>query len=429
MVVRAMSDESEAPPRLAPGTRVLDRYVVGKRLGAGGMGEVYHASHERLQMPVVVKILLRDDVPQLAERFEREAALMAQVHHPNVAQIHDFGLLASGIPCIVMEHVPGESMADLLRRTGALPYAEATELMLALLAGLEAIHRAGILHRDLKPANVVVDGGSPATLKILDFGIAKALTADLPKLTATGMIVGTPAYMPPEQIFGGKVDARTDVYSAAIVLYELLTGDVPFADDSLGSLGRRLVDAVPAPVAPAMLPPLPDALGILLLSALSPEASARPASARHFAEALRRLRSSPGSVSEPIACAALAPTEAFRSPLSVAGDVPRASSAELGHYVVAARLPPSRLARAEERRWLAGLVGPRGRGFTFAAQYWFAVTFKDPSSILTALAERFGSTARAVSEPVDRTFSLTAAQMTGASPLPAALLDLLERLG
>ncbi len=274
---------------LKPGQRVLDRYVVEGLIGEGGMGRVYRARHVRLNHTVALKVLFNAASPETAARFELEAQLMARVRHPNVVSILDYGIVSGGLPCIAMEYVEGEPLDTRLARRGALPWNEALEIIIRILSGLEAIHAASILHRDLKPGNVLVIDGEVETCKLLDFGIAKSMVDDQ-RLTHAGGILGTPAYMAPEQLLAGDVDERTDVWAAAAIFWELLTGRLPFESHTLAALIDRASREAPPPVAPPDQPAIPAELQQLIVQALAPAASARPPNARSFAQALRSAR-------------------------------------------------------------------------------------------------------------------------------------------
>ena len=248
---------------LAPGTQ-LGVYQFLSLLGAGGMGEVYRARDTRLNRDVAIKILpelFARDVERFA-RFTREAQTLASLNHPNIAQVH--GLEESGsIRALVMELVSGDDLSAIVAR-GPLPVADALAIARQIADALEAAHEQGIVHRDLKPANIKVR--ADGTVKVLDFGLAKAVTAgavsgadvlNSPTLsvhaTQAGAIVGTAAYMPPEQARGKPVDRRADVWAFGVVLYEMLTGGHPFVgqtiSDTLAAILTRDVDLAALPAA------------------------------------------------------------------------------------------------------------------------------------------------------------------------------------
>jgi serine/threonine protein kinase len=208
----------------------LDRYRVEEVLGSGGMALVYRARDEELDRPVAIKVLAdnlaADDA--FRKRFLREARLAAQLAHPNVVRVFDSGE-AGGRPYIVMEYVEGETLAELLARRGRLSPAEAVELALQVCSGLEHAHHAGLVHRDVKPQNLIIRGDG--TIKIVDFGIARS--AQGTQLTETGSVLGTAAYLAPEQAAGEEVTPATDVYALGVVLYEMLAGRTPRTAESL----------------------------------------------------------------------------------------------------------------------------------------------------------------------------------------------------
>ena len=218
---------------LQPGTR-LGAYDVTAQIGAGGMGEVYRATDTKLNREVALKVLpdaFASDPERLA-RFQREAEVLASLNHPNIAAIHGLEE-ADGVRALVLELVEGPTLADRIAR-GPIPIDEALPIAKQIAEALEAAHEAGVIHRDLKPANVKVK--SDGTVKVLDFGLAKAITGDsslsaqtdsptiTTMATATGVIIGTAAYMSPEQAKGKTVGRRTDVWAFGAVLYEMLTG-------------------------------------------------------------------------------------------------------------------------------------------------------------------------------------------------------------
>jgi serine/threonine protein kinase len=243
------------------GDVLLDRYELVDHAGEGGMGVVYRA-RDRYGGTVAIKRLHANiaATPELVTRFEREAAAHALLTHPHIASMHAVGSTPLGELFFVMELVEGESLARVLDH-GALARDEALRLAKQILSALHYAHQLGIVHRDLKPDNVLLDHrGGAASAKLIDFGLVKLLqnavgTAEWRRLTASGMVFGTPGYMPPEQILGHEVDARTDLYAMGVILFEMLTGRRPFEHDEVSvlwnmhlhapvpSLGDRGVDA------------------------------------------------------------------------------------------------------------------------------------------------------------------------------------------
>jgi serine/threonine protein kinase len=206
--------------------RILNgRYQLTSLLGVGGMASVYLADDRVLQRQVAVKVLspVYAQDPSFVERFRREARTAARLSHPNIVAVFDSGSDAEQ-HYLVMEYVPGQSLAELLARQGRLAPQRAAELAVEVCAALAAAHAQGLVHRDIKPGNVLV--GPNGRVKVTDFGIAKAAVAAT--VTGSGMVLGTAAYLSPEQAQGGPVDARSDLYGLGCVLYELLTGTPPF---------------------------------------------------------------------------------------------------------------------------------------------------------------------------------------------------------
>src|SRR5215471_9893034 len=219
---------SALPERIGP-------YTITGKLGEGGMGVVYRANDTRLNRPVALKMILDSgDDEDSRKRFLREAQAAARVTHPNICRLYDIGEL-DGRPFLVMELLEGESISERLQR-GPLPLEEALQVMLDILSALAALHRSSIVHRDLKPSNVFL---STQGVKLLDFGLAKPFVSPSggegltrSELTERGLIAGTPRYASPEQVTGKPVDARSDLFATAAILFEMLAGKPGFAGDS-----------------------------------------------------------------------------------------------------------------------------------------------------------------------------------------------------
>jgi eukaryotic-like serine/threonine-protein kinase len=262
------------------------RYRIDAAIGRGGMGAVFRAQDLRLGRDVAVKVVRTDLVaqPDARTRFEREAQIVAKLQHPAIVTVFDFGALPNGAAFLVMEYVRGEDLRSVLRREGPLNPARAIALIGSVAAGIDFAHRAGVLHRDLKPENILLPDSGIGP-KVLDFGVAKMTDAVAPEqsqtLTQGGTIIGTPAYMAPEQLRGESVDGRADVYSLAVLTFEALTGRLPFGAGSLVDIGIRHaggaqvnVEGVPAELAPA------------LVRALALSRDQRPPTAAAFATSL-----------------------------------------------------------------------------------------------------------------------------------------------
>lgn len=262
-------------------------------VGEGGMGRVYEAEHVRLPRRFAVKVIAEQFArhQEAMGRFEREAQAAARVHHPNVLDVVDVVRAADNRPCIVTELLEGEELGVALERRKKLPVAEAVDIIRQACLGLAAAHAEGIVHRDLKPSNLFLctrrEGGH--AVKVLDFGVAKV--TDGAALTRVGTVVGTPAYMAPEQARGlPGVDARADVYAIGAVLYHLVTGRPPFDDDEPGRILMRVATERPAPVR-RIDPGIPEMLELIIQGAMAPDPSQRFASASELESQLAAFAS------------------------------------------------------------------------------------------------------------------------------------------
>jgi serine/threonine-protein kinase len=306
---------------------ISDRYELGDRLGSGGMSTVYRATDRVLERTVAVKVLaehLSDDEKFVA-RFRREALAVARLIHPNIVQVYDTGV-DDHRHYIVMEYVEGRSGAQLLQTKGALGATAAVGIGVQACAGLEYAHRQGIIHRDVKPGNLMVIGGpaerssrdsghDPPTgemsVKLADFGIARA--AEQTRLTQVGAVVGTAAYLAPEQARGEEATPAADVYALGVVIYQLLTGRLPWEGKTLAELAMRRETEAPLPPS-SYDASIPATLSRAVLGALEPDPAGRYGAARDFSQA---LRAGLGGEEPPVATseqatAALASTEATR---------------------------------------------------------------------------------------------------------------------
>ncbi|PYP76986.1 MAG: hypothetical protein DMD35_16735 [Gemmatimonadetes bacterium] len=214
------------------GSIIADRYLVLSKLGEGGMGRVYLAEHVKMGRKSAVKVMNPGTVndADAISRFNREAANASRISHQHVAQVYDFGETSDGLIYLAMEYVEGEKLTDILARDGALPPERAGEIVRQVAEALSVAHDMGIVHRDLKPDNIMLakfrDGSD--CVKVVDFGIAKAAGVEAQKVTKTGLVIGTPEYMSPEQIAGDPLDGRSDIYSLGLVAFNMLTGRLPF---------------------------------------------------------------------------------------------------------------------------------------------------------------------------------------------------------
>ncbi|MBX9624344.1 MAG: serine/threonine protein kinase [Gemmataceae bacterium] len=306
--------------------RAFGRYELRNLLGRGGMGAVYLAHDPGLDRLVALKIPrpVEHGPAVWRDRFLAEARAAATLHHPNICPVYEFGE-ADGRPYLTMAYIPGETLADRLGRAGPLPVPEAVALVRTAARAMAEAHDRGIVHRDLKPANVMIDRrGQPV---VMDFGLAlRTAASDDLRLTLSGVAMGTPAYMPPEQA-GGEHEAigpPADVYALGVILYELLTGRVPFRERSFGKLLAQIVRDPPAPPS-GFNPAVDPALDALILTALEKEPGRRFATAGALADALDATTRGEYRSSWPPA--ARRPTRAAGRPRPTSRDAHRPSGA------------------------------------------------------------------------------------------------------
>ncbi len=286
------------------GEQIDGRYQIVKRLGRGGMGEVYLAEHISIEKPVAIK-LLRPAVREtdaLRKRFLREARAASMIRHEHVVDITDFGAREDGLTYFVMEYLEGEDLSALLAREAPLPWRRARAISLQILRALAAAHAKGVVHRDMKPANCfrIRRFETDDFIKVLDFGIAKrsapeteavnAVSEETTSVTEQGAVVGTAAYMPPEQALALPLDARADLYAFGVMLYRMLSGALPFTGPSpMAVIAKHLHESPPPLRSPAASRPIPPPLAALVESLLAKEPERRPASATAVIEALEQL--------------------------------------------------------------------------------------------------------------------------------------------
>ena len=271
--------------------RVLDnRFRIVEEIGKGGMGVVYKAVQIQMDRICALKLLapLTIDSESAVARFRREARMSSRIDSPNAVTIYDFGEAETGLLYLAMEYIEGESLADVLMRERYLPLERVVDITNQTARALAAAHALGIVHRDLKPANVMLSRKNvkQEVVKVLDFGIAKTWTDNKDEsLTQTGTLVGTPSYMSPEQVAGDVVDARTDVYSLSVMVYEMLTGELPFDGNNARTQMVNRLNHEPKPLRRTS-PSLTDAVEFVVLSGLAREPAQRTANAQEFAAAL-----------------------------------------------------------------------------------------------------------------------------------------------
>jgi serine/threonine protein kinase len=310
--------ESSAPEANSDpwiGRVLAGRYRIDARLGSGGMGAVYRARHLALDREVAIKILharLTED-PVVARRFDREALAASRLDHPGIVQMLDAGTAEGGTKFLVMQLLSGRELRSL--QDGPMPSDRVVELTLQILRALEHAHRRGLVHRDLKPENVIVtrDDEDREVVKILDFGIVKLLSGegDDDKLTRAGMVFGTPRYMSPEQAAGGKIDARADLYTVGVIMYEMLAGSPPFQGDEMGIVLRMHILADPPPLPEHVPAPIAE----VVMRLLQKRPVDRFGSAKETEDALQAAATQGATGIPPMASPAMA-SSAMASPMA-----------------------------------------------------------------------------------------------------------------
>ena len=277
---------------LSVGQRV-DKYVVRGPLASGAWGRIFEARHERLGSEVAIKVVTSDE-ESARRRFEREARTTAGLRHRNILEVYDVGNLDDGTPYLVMELLRGKDLAAELE-DGPLTIDAAVDLGRQLTAAVVAIADAGIVHRDIKPQNIVLHHeGDEVVVKLVDFGVSKATRSRLSAATSIpGVVIGTPPYMSPEQVRGDELDARSDLYSVGVVLYECLTGRLPFEAQSVERLAASILDDAPPSIRDRR-PDCPKPLEAIVMRLLSKRREDRPADPRELVRELERVAETAG---------------------------------------------------------------------------------------------------------------------------------------
>jgi serine/threonine protein kinase len=277
-----------------PLNSVIGEYRLVEKIGAGGMGEVYRAVHSKIGRMVALKVLNQTVQGQeFVERFLNEARIQASLHHQNIATLYDF-LEFNGQPCIIMEYVEGDTIADRIAARGAMPLADAVAIFKAVLDAIHYIHSQGIVHRDIKSHNVKIS--TAGQVKLLDFGIAKSGSS--PALTMTGGFVGTLQYLSPEQFTGGIADTRSDIWALGVLLYEMVTGRMPFEASTIGSLYEKINAA-------AFVPPsaysqyVPREIEAIIARCLRRNPAERYQSAWEMSQDLNRMGAAVATITAP----------------------------------------------------------------------------------------------------------------------------------
>ena len=268
-------------------TLIGGRYDLRDPLGGGGMAEVFLAHDEVLERDLAVKILREEYAGDegFVERFRREAKSAASLNHPNIVTIYDWGRSEDGACYMVMEYAPGGTLKDRILEDGALPPRTAAEITSQIAGALKVAHECGVVHRDVKPQNVLLTASGD--VKVADFGIAQAAFST--SFSQTSLILGTPSYMSPEQALGEPPDPRSDLYSLGVVLYEMLTGEVPYEADTPVTIAMKHV--IEPPRAPREAnPDVPEGISTLTQKLLAKDPAARYESATQLIEDLRRVR-------------------------------------------------------------------------------------------------------------------------------------------
>jgi serine/threonine-protein kinase len=347
-------------PEIAPDTLIDGRYKVISRLGTGGMADVFLAEDTQLGRKVALKLLHRRfaEDPGFVERFRREAQAAAGLQHPNVVSVYDRGAYDDTY-YIAMEYLPGRTLKQLVRDEAPLDPVRAIDITIQILKAARFAHRRGVIHRDLKPHNVIIDEQDHA--KVTDFGIARAGASDM---TETGSIMGTAQYLSPEQAQGLAVSASSDLYSIAVVLYELLTGRVPFDAEAAVTIALKHVSEAP-PAISTINPSVPPELEQVVMWALNKNPADRPKDADEFVAALEQAKASivTGSSGQRTASiAALSAAGAGSAPVGATDYLPARDDSWPGGPAVVpvADEPPDEFPPEERRRnpwpWIALLV-------------------------------------------------------------------------
>jgi len=284
-------------------TLLNDRYQLLEKLGAGGMADVFRARDLMLDRSVAIKVLRKDysDNPEFQNNFRMEARSAANLSHPNIVTVHDFGF-ADNLLFIVMEYIPGKDLKQLIRERGRFSVETGVPLIVQACAGLGYAHRAGLVHCDVKPHNMLVS--SDGRLKVTDFGIARALATVTPG-ERTDVVWGSPLYFAPEQARGEAPSPASDVYSLGVVMYELLSGTPPFTASTSSELARLHITARPIPIS-EYIPDIPSALEEIVMKVLSKEPSARYRTADQLGRVLQKFGTLP-NLSKPVPPPAVKP--------------------------------------------------------------------------------------------------------------------------
>jgi serine/threonine-protein kinase len=289
---KAMAEQAAAPVGTRPDRTTLGRYRIDRQLGGGAMGAVYLGHDPKIGRQVAIKTMAlaqefeADELPEVRNRFFREAETAGRLRHPDIVTIFDAGE-DQGLAYIAMEFVAGHDLQRHTRLGSLLPVPQVLRVVARVADALAYAHSQGVVHRDIKPANVMIDTDEPRgeNVKVTDFGIARVADASR---TRTGMVLGTPSFMSPEQMAGRRVDGRSDLYSLGVMLYQLLSGRLPHQADSMAQLMSKIANER-APDVRALRPELPEALGDIVALALQKQPEVRYADGRQMATDLRAV--------------------------------------------------------------------------------------------------------------------------------------------
>jgi serine/threonine-protein kinase len=374
---------------------IAERYELVRMVGQGGIGQVWLAKSQTLHNDVALKLFLRNGPGDGAERLLAEARAAAALEHPAIVRVFDYGETVRGDPFLVMEHLKGESLDELLQRVGPLQPSRALRLLLPLVAALSVAHGKQVIHRDIKPGNLflAVDEAQRVQPKLIDFGLAR-LQRGGTRLTQAGVLVGSPAYMSPEQISDKDIDARTDLWSLCVVLHELVTGQLPFVGDTQYEMFKAILEghAAPLPVGGEV----DEELIAILHRGLAKDPADRFSTARELGKAFASWLVAHGHEEDvcgaslqnewlrPRKISSLAPPTpaiAFIPPGLVAPIAPRPSAAALAPTQAAIRAPsigPTSEPPRPRRRWVAPLLVVAASAIGFAG--WMMLRHSDDAS-------------------------------------------------
>lgn len=332
-----------------------ERYVILNRIGRGGMADVFLARDQLLDRPVAIKVLFPEYAtdPNFVERFRREAQAAANLNHPNIVSVYDWGKY-SNTYFMAMEYVQGRTLADILRANGRISSVQAAEIASEVSAALSFAHRNGVVHRDIKPANILI--GSAGQVKVADFGIARAMNAPIEaNLTQVGSVMGTATYFSPEQAQGAQPDPRSDLYSLGIVLYEMVAGRPPFTADNPVGIAYKQVHDAPQPLN-QLIADIPKPFEAIVAKLLAKNPAMRYADAEALRADLRRFRAG-----EPVqALTSITPPAA-----TVA--LPTQAAAQAAYQATAAMPRTATMPQQPQQYQPAPLPPPRGRNGLYAA--------------------------------------------------------------